>query len=157
MAETGELVRRRLLRVVVVDDHERMRWAVGQLLNVAGCVVVGEAADGPSGVAVTLELAPDVLVVDWRLPGLDGLAVAARVRAALPGVRVVLFTAEPPPGMPSGGMPSGGGSLPVDRTPAEPTNTGGQGTSWPPGAQAVDVVVAKGSMPQELLRAVTDR
>ncbi len=116
------------LRVVIVDDHERMRWAVRELLESAGCRVVGEAADGPSGVAVTLAQVPDVLVVDWRLPGFDGLAVAARVRLRLPGVRVVLFTAEPVRG---------------DRVLF--------------GGGAVDAVVAKGSLPQELIRAVTGR
>ncbi len=112
-------------RVVVVDDHERMRWAVRQLLEADGFLVVGEAGDGPSGVEMTLAEMPDVLVVDWRLPGLDGLAVAAKVRAVLPGVRVVLFTADPVRG---------------DRVLV--------------GGGAVDVVVAKGCMPQELLAAV---
>ncbi len=112
-------------RVVVVDDHPRMRWAVRQLLEADGFLVVGEAGDGPSGVTMTLRQAPDVLVVDWRLPGLDGLTVAAQVRAALPGIRVVLFTAEPVRG---DRLLFGGGS--------------------------VDTVVAKGCPPQDLLTAV---
>ncbi len=112
-------------RVVVVDDHPRMRWAVRQLLEADGFLVAGEAGDGPSGVKMTLRQAPDVLVVDWRLPRLDGLTVAAQVRAALPEIRVVLFTAEPVRG---DRLLFGGGS--------------------------VDAVVAKGCPPQELLTAV---
>jgi CheY-like chemotaxis protein len=54
--------------------------------------VVGEAADGAEGVELAAALRPDVVLMDWRMPRLDGVKATARIRQQLPEVQVVMFT-----------------------------------------------------------------
>jgi two-component system nitrate/nitrite response regulator NarL len=70
------------IRVVIADDHPLYREAIA--LAVARdprLELVGEAADGEEAYALTLDLAPDVLVLDQRMPGLDGAAVCEKLRS----------------------------------------------------------------------------
>ncbi len=83
----------RALRVLVVDDNPAMRRVLRGLLEDVGLEVVGEAADGLEGVAHAELLRPDVVLMDWRMPGLDGLAATAEIRSRLPEVQVVMFSA----------------------------------------------------------------
>ena len=86
-------------RVVVVDDHAGFRATARRLLEADGFDVVGEAADGPDGVAVARDLRPDLLLVDIGLPSLDGFAVAIDVAAGPPGdlpPHIVLITSRDP-------------------------------------------------------------
>jgi signal transduction histidine kinase len=79
-------------RVVVVEDEPEMRWLIGTAL---GSEFDFEfAADAESGWAATLLAPPDVVLTDWRLPGADGLALAARVRALPDPPRVALVSAH---------------------------------------------------------------
>ncbi len=80
-------------RVLVVDDALRMRTELRILLEDAGFAVVGEARHGAEGVALARELRPDVVVMDLRMPILDGIAATARIRHDLPDTRVVVFSA----------------------------------------------------------------
>src|SRR5438046_9147471 len=68
--------------ILIVDDHPSFLAAARLLLETEGFVVVGVARDGESAVAETLRLAPDVVLLDIRLPDIDGFEVAARLRAA---------------------------------------------------------------------------
>ena len=68
--------------ILIVDDHPSFLAAARLLLEMEGFVVVGVATDGQSGVAETLRLAPDVVLLDVGLPDVDGFEVAARLRAA---------------------------------------------------------------------------
>jgi CheY-like chemotaxis protein len=79
-------------RVLLVDDNTNMRRVLRGLLEDAGMQVVGEAADGLDGVAQAEMLRPDVVLMDWRMPELDGLAATARIRQQLPEVQVVMFS-----------------------------------------------------------------
>ena len=86
-------------RVVVVDDHAGFRATARRLLEADGFEVIGEASDGPDGVAVARALQPDLLLVDVGLPTGDGFAVATDVagaQAANLGPHIVLITSRDP-------------------------------------------------------------
>ena len=77
--------------VLVVDDQRPFRVAASAVLRRApGFVLVGEAATGEEGVAQALALRPSLVLMDIRLPGIDGVEAARQVVAALPGTVVVL-------------------------------------------------------------------
>lgn len=78
--------------VLIVEDHALVRAGLRTALAGAGFDVAGEAADGPRGLALALELRPDVLVLDIGLPGIDGIELTRRVQAQLPQTRVVILT-----------------------------------------------------------------
>jgi CheY-like chemotaxis protein len=86
-------------RVLVVDDNAAMRRVLRGLLEDVGMHVVGEASDGLEGVAQVEALRPDVVLMDWRMPGLDGLEATAQIRSRLPEVQVVMFSAAESDGM----------------------------------------------------------
>lgn len=80
-------------RVLVVDDHPVVRDGLrGMLDGQPDLEVVGEAADGQQAVARVARLAPDVVLMDLRMPGLDGVGATERIRAAHPGVAVLVLT-----------------------------------------------------------------
>jgi CheY-like chemotaxis protein len=81
------------VRVLVVDDTEHVRRFVADMLTIDGFDVVGTAADGEQAVAMAVELDPHVVVMDLRMPGIDGLEATRRIRALRPGQQVVLYTA----------------------------------------------------------------
>ena len=82
-------------RVVLADDQELIRAGLRLVINRApGLVVVGEAATGHDAVRVAREARADVVLMDIRMPGLDGLAATRRIAAddSLAGVRVLILT-----------------------------------------------------------------
>jgi two-component system NarL family response regulator len=86
------------IRVMVVDDFPMLREAVVRALDADVAIeVVAESGDGDDALARAIELKPDVLVLDLRLPGRDGLAVLEELRTAAPTVRVVVMTAVEQP------------------------------------------------------------
>lgn len=80
------------IRVLIADDHELVRLGLRAVLEEAGMEVVGEASDGRSAVERALDLRPDILLLDLRMPEVDGREVCRRVVAAAPSVRVVVLT-----------------------------------------------------------------
>jgi two-component system NarL family response regulator len=81
------------LRVLIVDDHPVVREGLRAVLEVrAGCVVVGEAADGREGIEQYERLRPDVAIVDIRLPGVGGIEVIAAILRLDPDARIVAMT-----------------------------------------------------------------
>ena len=68
--------------VLIVDDHAPFRNAARELLAAAGYEVVGDAADGRSGVVEALRLAPAIVLLDVQLPDIDGFEVARQLAAA---------------------------------------------------------------------------
>jgi len=77
-------------RVLIVDDHPGFRARARALLAAAGYEVVGEAADGESGVRVARDLSPDLVLLDVQLPDITGFEVARRVHSE-PGPPVIVL------------------------------------------------------------------
>jgi DNA-binding NarL/FixJ family response regulator len=81
------------IRVVLADDHPIVREGLrGMLAAEPGIEVVAEAASGAEAVAVAARYRPDVVLMDLRMPGGDGVTATAKILAATPGARVVVLT-----------------------------------------------------------------
>lgn len=81
-----------MIRVLVVDDHPVVRSGLSMLLDVeTDMSVVGEAADGAAAIDRARALVPDVVLMDLRMPGVDGVAATAAITASLP-CRVLVLT-----------------------------------------------------------------
>jgi len=78
--------------VLIADDAPAMRVALRGLLEDHGLPVIAEAADGLQAVAMAARLQPDVVVMDVRMPGLDGLQATTRITGAHPHIRVVVYS-----------------------------------------------------------------
>ena len=80
------------MRILLVDDHALFRAGLATLLRAWGFEVAGEAADGAAAVAAVRNLQPDLVFMDIRMPGMNGLEATRAIKAAWPAVRVVIFT-----------------------------------------------------------------
>jgi DNA-binding NarL/FixJ family response regulator len=83
----------RRVRVLVAEDHQALREALVELLDLLGFEVVGAAGDGVDAVALAKELGPDVVLMDLSMPVLNGLDATRLLRETLPGTPVVVFSA----------------------------------------------------------------
>lgn len=82
-----------MIRVLIADDQRLIRDGISSLLDIQqGLSVVGVACDGREAVQRAVELTPDVVLMDVRMPELDGVAAAAEVLRAVPGCRVLMLT-----------------------------------------------------------------
>ncbi len=79
-------------RVLIADDHPAFRAGLRFLLESADIDVVGEAATGLEAVALTHELRPEVVLMDLRMPGLNGIEATSRLVAAAPDLGVIVLT-----------------------------------------------------------------
>jgi DNA-binding NarL/FixJ family response regulator len=81
------------IRVVLVDDQALVRTGFRMILDETDDIdVVGEAGDGAAGVEVARQTKPDVVLVDVRMPGMDGIEATRRLRALAPAPRVIILT-----------------------------------------------------------------
>ena len=82
------------MRVLIADDHLRIRNALREDLERGGLEVCGEAGTGTEALAVARRERPEVCLLDVHMPG-DGMAAAAAIRQALPTTKIILITAFP--------------------------------------------------------------
>ncbi|MBO3741601.1 response regulator [Actinoplanes flavus] len=81
------------IRVVLVDDQVLVRTGFRMILDeTEGIEVVGEAGDGAAAVEVSARTRPDVVLMDVRMPGVDGITATERIRALSPAPRVIILT-----------------------------------------------------------------
>lgn len=80
-------------RILVADDHPAFRTGLQQMLqDVPDLEVVGEAETGAQAVELTQQLAPDVVVMDLRMPGIDGIEATRRLQDVAPSAAVIVLT-----------------------------------------------------------------
>ena len=80
------------LRVLLVDDHDLFRTGLRSLLEEQGLEVVGEAENGNVALQLASELAPDVIIMDLKMPGLSGVETTRQISGMAPLTRVVVLT-----------------------------------------------------------------
>ena len=81
------------IRVMVVDDTDHVRKMLTSMLALDGFDVVGEAAGGAEAIEVVDRLDPDVVVIDYKMPMMDGLTAASTIREQRPSQAMILYTA----------------------------------------------------------------
>ncbi|WP_374969521.1 response regulator transcription factor [Terrabacter sp. BE26] len=85
-----------MVRILIVDDAEIMRIGLASLFSLETDLdVCGAAATGEQGVEVARQTHPDVVLMDIRMPGLDGVEATRRIVRELPRTQVVVLTGEP--------------------------------------------------------------
>ena len=82
-----------VIRVFVIEDTPQMRLLLEQMLTLDDFDVVGSAANGASALPEMNEADPDVVVLDYNMPGLDGLLTARLIREERPDQAIILYTA----------------------------------------------------------------
>lgn len=83
------------MKVVIIDDHEIFRIGLRALLGVAPHIeIVGEAGDTETGLQIIQQHIPDVVILDYSMPGTSGLELFARIREQFPEIKVIILTAS---------------------------------------------------------------
>jgi DNA-binding NarL/FixJ family response regulator len=96
------------ISVLIVDDHPVVRRGLRVLLEVQeGIEVVGEAGDGDTALALAAEHTPDLILLDLKLPGMDGIAVLCALKARDSAARVLVLTSATEPALASLALRSG--------------------------------------------------
>jgi len=108
-----------MIRVLLVDDQPIVRAGLRTLLGVESDIgIVGEAGNGRDAVRLTLDLRPDVVLMDVRMPGIDGIEATALLRALRPPPRVLIVTTFGRPGYLRRAIQAGAAGFVVKDTPA---------------------------------------
>jgi DNA-binding NarL/FixJ family response regulator len=160
-----------MIRVLLVDDQSLLRMGFRMILDAEPDIeVVGEAADGTTGVSMTSALHPDVVLMDVRMPGMNGIEATAAITAAAPASRVLILTTFDLDEYVFAGLKAGAsGFLLKDAPPAEllsaiRTVAGGEAVLAPTATrrlidQFVPLLPDPGQQPERdaLLSRLTDR
>jgi len=108
------------ITALIVDDHEVVRQGLRLALSRSANIrIVGEAADGAEAVAVALRRKPTVVIMDVRMPGIDGLEATRTLTAELPEAKVLLFTAYSERSLVSRGFEAGAKGYVLKEAPHE--------------------------------------
>ena len=98
----------KVIRVMLVDDHAVVREGLARFLFVdKGLELVGEAENGEEAVRRAQLLHPDVVLMDLKMPGMDGVAATRKIRESCPGTRVIVLTSFAEDGMVHGALQAG--------------------------------------------------
>jgi DNA-binding NarL/FixJ family response regulator len=81
------------VKVFVIDDTDHVRNMLVQMLELSGFDIVGDANSGESALAKLAKADPQVVVVDYKMPGMDGLATTRAIKAKRPDQAIILYTA----------------------------------------------------------------
>jgi len=83
----------RTIKVLLVDDHHVVREGLRRILEMdSGIEVVGEARSGEEAIAKATALSPDVIIMDLKMPGMDGIAATSQIKEKLPDINVLVLT-----------------------------------------------------------------
>jgi len=81
------------VRILIVDDHEVMRLGIRNLFgNVPNWTVCAEASNGEEAVEKALQFAPDIIIMDITMPGINGLEASAKIAESRPDIPIILFS-----------------------------------------------------------------
>ena len=84
------------INVLIAEDHELLRDGLTQFLeNCEGIHVVGTAKDGQQAVELCEQLKPDIVLMDIKMPRMDGLTATRLIRAQYPDIRIVILASDP--------------------------------------------------------------
>jgi len=86
-----------VIRVAIADDHPLVRRGLSRVLAASGVVVTGEASTGSEAVELVRQSDPDVVLLDVRMPDVDGLVALREIKRECPSVRVIMVTAYDEP------------------------------------------------------------
>jgi DNA-binding NarL/FixJ family response regulator len=81
------------VRLLIVDDTEHVRKMLVDILDLHGFQIAGQAGDGHAAVRQAVDLEPDVVVMDLKMPGQDGVEAARRIREARPDQQIIIYSA----------------------------------------------------------------
>ena len=81
------------IKVMLVDDVDHVRRMLRNMLDLDGFTVVAEAASGAAAIAEIADADPDVVVIDYSMPDMDGIETARQIRAARPDQVMIMYTA----------------------------------------------------------------
>jgi DNA-binding NarL/FixJ family response regulator len=108
------------ITVLLADDHEVVREGLRlALLRSASIRVVGEASDGETAVALAERRRPDVIIMDLRMPGMDGIEATEEIVRAMPDAKVLIFTAYSERALLQRGLESGARGYILKEAPHE--------------------------------------
>ncbi|HYT52580.1 MAG TPA: response regulator transcription factor [Gaiellaceae bacterium] len=108
----------RTIRLVVADDEPQVRNVLVRLFEEEGFAGVGAACDGVEVAKMALTLAPDVVLVDVRMPNLGGIEATGQIHARQPDVRIVVLSAYEDPALKDEAQAAGASAFLVKRCPA---------------------------------------
>lgn len=84
------------IRIIIADDHEIVRLGLVLVLSQeADFEIIGEAEDGKEALSKTRQLKPDILLLDWKMPKMNGFKVAKALRKKMPQIRILVLSGAP--------------------------------------------------------------
>jgi len=81
------------IRVLIVDDTDHVREMLAQMLLLDGFEVAGKAAGGQEAIRMVGSRSPDIVIMDYKMPTMDGITATREIRAIAPTIPVIMYTA----------------------------------------------------------------